>query len=114
MFAGNKIPFVDENSKIENVIKLINLKRLGVAIVRNKKKGGMMQQASPNQVFTPPSVSAREFKRESIPPTEDYREHLLELEKEGELEVQRVPEPYVEVETKFGRIKKIPIVDMSA
>ena len=67
-----------------------------------------MQQASPNQVFTPPSVSAREFKRESIPPTEDYREHLLELEKEGELEVQRVPEPYIEVETKFGRIKKIP------
>ena len=67
-----------------------------------------MQQASPNQVFTPPSVSAREFKRESLPPTEDYREHLLELEKEGELEVQRVPEPYVEVETKFGRIKKIP------
>ena len=45
-----------------------------------------MQQASPNQVFTPPSVSAREFKRESLPPTEDYREHLLELEKEGELE----------------------------
>ena len=42
-----------------------------------------MQQASPNQVFTPPSVSAREGKRESLPPTEDYREHLLELEKEA-------------------------------
>ena len=42
-----------------------------------------MQQASPNQVFTPPSVSAREFKRESLTLTEDYREHLLELEKEG-------------------------------
>ncbi|MEL0181309.1 MAG: heterodisulfide reductase-related iron-sulfur binding cluster, partial [Deltaproteobacteria bacterium] len=68
----------------------------------------MMQQASQDQVFTPPSVSSREFKRESFPPTEDYREHLLELEKEGELEVQRVPEPYIEVETKFGRIKKIP------
>ncbi len=67
-----------------------------------------MQQASQDQVFTPPSVSSREFKRESLPPTEDYREHLLELEKEGELEVQRVPEPYIEVETKFGRIKKIP------
>jgi len=38
MFAGNKIPFVDENSKIEKVIKLINLKGLGVAIVRNQKK----------------------------------------------------------------------------
>ena len=58
-----------------------------------------MQQASQDQVFTPPSVSSREFKRESLPPTEDYREHLLELEKEGELEVQRVPEPYIEVET---------------
>ena len=51
-----------------------------------------MQQASQDQVFTPPSVSSREFKRESLPPTEDYREHLLELEKEGELEVQRVPD----------------------
>ena len=38
MFAGNKIPFVDENSKIEKVIKLINLKKLGVAIIRNKKR----------------------------------------------------------------------------
>ena len=38
MFAGNKIPFVDENSRIEKVIKLINLKKLGVAIIRNKKK----------------------------------------------------------------------------
>ena len=67
-----------------------------------------MQQASPNQVFTPPTASSREFKRESLPPTEDYRDHLFDLEKAGELEVQRVPEPYVEVETKFGRIKKIP------
>ena len=58
-----------------------------------------MQQASQDQVFTPPSVSNREFNGESLPPTEDYREHLLELEKEGELEVQRVPEPYIEVET---------------
>jgi len=38
MFTGKKIPFVDENSKIEKVIKLINLKGLGVAIVRNQKK----------------------------------------------------------------------------
>ena len=38
MFTGKKIPFVDENSKIEKVIRLINLKKLGVAIVRNKKK----------------------------------------------------------------------------
>ena len=38
MFTGKKIPFVDENSKIEKVIKLINLKNLGVAIIRNQKK----------------------------------------------------------------------------
>ena len=38
MFTGKKIPFVDENSKIEKVIKLINLKKLGVAIIRNQKK----------------------------------------------------------------------------
>ena len=38
MFKGNKIPFIDKNSKIENVIKLINTKKLGVAIIRNKKK----------------------------------------------------------------------------
>ena len=42
-------------------------------------------------------------------PTEDYHEAVRELEKDGEWEVQRVPEPYVEVETKFGRTKKIPI-----
>ena len=67
-----------------------------------------MQQVSSNEVFTPPTVSTREFKREKLPPTEDYREHLFELEREGELEIQRVPEPFVEVETKSGRIKKIP------
>lgn len=39
----------------------------------------------------------------------DLREELFELEAKGELIVHRVPEPYVEVETKFGRKKKIPI-----
>lgn len=42
-------------------------------------------------------------------PTVDYHDAIFELEKEGEWEVQRVPEPYVEVKNKFGRIKKIPI-----
>ncbi len=42
-------------------------------------------------------------------PTEDYHDEILELEKQGEWEVQRVPEPYIEVETKYGRKKKIPI-----
>lgn len=42
-------------------------------------------------------------------PTHDLREELFELEAKGELIVQRVPEPYVEVTTRFGRKKKIPI-----
>ncbi len=67
-----------------------------------------MQQTAANKAFTPPNVSSREFKRDKPPPTDDYREKLFELEKAGELEVQRVPEPYVELETKYGRIKKIP------
>ncbi len=40
--------------------------------------------------------------------TDDYHVILDELEANGELIVQRVPEPYVEVMTKFGRTKKIP------
>ena len=42
------------------------------------------------------------------PPIADIREALFELEEAGELTVIRVPEPYMEVQTKFGRIKKIP------
>ncbi len=42
-------------------------------------------------------------------PTHDLKEELFQLEKEGELEVIRVPEPYMEVKTKYGRIKKIPV-----
>lgn len=42
-------------------------------------------------------------------PTHDLREELFELEAKGELIVQRVPEPYLEVQTKFGRTKKIPV-----
>jgi heterodisulfide reductase subunit B len=52
--------------------------------------------------------------REFVPdpgnaPNEDYHDIVDQLEKEGEWEVQRVPEPYVEVKNKYGRIKKIPI-----
>ncbi len=42
-------------------------------------------------------------------PTHDLRDELFQLEKEGELEVIRVPEPYMEVKTKYGRTKKIPL-----
>ena len=60
-------------------------------------------------VHTDSKVPLKEFVREGKPPTEDYREQLFELEAKGELKVHRVPEPIVEVETKFGRKKKIPI-----
>ncbi len=60
------------------------------ALIKAKKKPGFK--------YTPEEV-----------PTEDYRDILFQLEKEGELEVIRVPEPYVEVTTKYGRKKKIPL-----
>lgn len=41
--------------------------------------------------------------------THDLRDEILQLEKEGEWIVQRVPEPYMEVRTKLGRMKKIPV-----
>ena len=41
--------------------------------------------------------------------SEDYHDILDELERDGELIVQRVPDPYIEVMTKYGRIKKIPL-----
>jgi heterodisulfide reductase subunit B1 len=47
------------------------------------------------------------FAEEDIP--EDFHDLIFELEAEGELIVQRVPEPYLEVMTKYGRMKKIPL-----
>ena len=41
--------------------------------------------------------------------THDIREALFELEAKGEIVVQRVPENHIEVKTKFGRTKKIPV-----
>ncbi|MDH5804485.1 MAG: heterodisulfide reductase subunit B, partial [Gemmatimonadota bacterium] len=49
-----------------------------------------------------------ESRRAADPPTEDIRDAIFELEKDGEWIVHRVPEPFVEVNTKFGRTKKIP------
>ena len=42
-------------------------------------------------------------------PDKHFKEALFELEAKGELIVQRVKEPYTEVETKFGVKKKIPL-----
>ena len=57
----------------------------------------------------PPKASDREFELPKEPPTADHREQLFALEEAGELEVLRVPEPLVKVDTKYGRKKKIPI-----
>ena len=55
-------------------------------------------------------AAKREFVRETDEAhREDIHDAVLQLEKEGEWEVQRVPEPYIEVDTKFGHKKKIPI-----
>ncbi len=59
-----------------------------------------------------PVVKATDRKFEADPdnaPTEDIREELFQLEKEGELEVIRVPDNYIELPTKYGRMKKIPV-----
>ena len=36
MLTGNKIPFVNENKKMKDALKILNEKKLGVLIVRNK------------------------------------------------------------------------------
>ncbi len=53
--------------------------------------------------------SSRKFERDIEYAPEDFHKHLFELEADGEWIVQRVPEPYIEVMTKFGRTKKIPL-----
>jgi len=55
-------------------------------------------------------ASDRHFKIDpNDAPVADLREELFQLEKEGELEVIRVPDNHVELMTKYGRMKKIPI-----
>lgn len=55
-------------------------------------------------------ASKREFRRSpENAPTEDTRERVFELERQGEWIVHRVPEPYIELMTKYGRMKKIPL-----
>ena len=38
MLTGNKIPFIDQNVKIINALKILTKKKLGVLIIENKKK----------------------------------------------------------------------------
>ncbi len=52
------------------------------------------------------------FERDEHHVPGDFHEELFRLEAEGEWIVQRVPEPYIEVSTKYGRPKKIPVARM--
>lgn len=55
-------------------------------------------------------ASERQFKADpNNAPIVDIRDELFQLEKEGELEIIRVPDNHVELMTKYGRMKKIPI-----
>lgn len=57
-----------------------------------------------------PVNKPRKFERNPAnAPTEDIREKVWELGEKGEWIVQPVPEPYLAVETKYGRKKKIPL-----
>ncbi len=56
-----------------------------------------------------PLAARRQFRRKPEDGPEDIREKVLELEAQGEWIVPRVPEPYVEVETKYGLKKKLPL-----
>jgi heterodisulfide reductase subunit B len=49
------------------------------------------------------------FRRSPDDAPEDFRERAFELEAQGEWVVQRVPEPFVEVGTRWGRPKRVPI-----
>jgi len=48
------------------------------------------------------------FQRDPERLPEDFHEELFRIEEEGDWIVDRVPEPYVEAPTKYGRVKKIP------
>ena len=53
--------------------------------------------------------SSRKFERDpAIVQGEELREQVLELEAKGEWIVHKVPEPWITVQTKYGRDKKIP------
>lgn len=43
---------------------------------------------------------------------EDFHEELFRIEEEGDWIVDRVPEPFVEAPTKYGRSKKVPVTGL--
>lgn len=62
-----------------------------------------------NIQFMPLKAKDRVFDRKGQMPTEYFKDQLFDLEAKGELIIHRVPDDHVEVETKFGRKKKIPL-----
>ncbi|HJN73890.1 MAG TPA: heterodisulfide reductase-related iron-sulfur binding cluster [Myxococcota bacterium] len=62
-----------------------------------------------NNSGRPPAARDRIFDRKGMIPERHHTDALNELEARGLIEIIRVPEPYVEVETKYGRTKKIPL-----
>jgi heterodisulfide reductase subunit B len=49
------------------------------------------------------------FERDPERAPEDFHEEVFRLEEEGEWTVDRVPDPFVEAPTKYGRSKKVPM-----
>ena len=43
MITGNKIPFVNENLQMKKALKILNEKKLGILIIRNKKKKKLLE-----------------------------------------------------------------------
>jgi heterodisulfide reductase subunit B2 len=50
----------------------------------------------------------RKFERDPDFLPADFHDTVFEIEAQGDWIVHRVPEPYIEVQTKYGRTKKIP------
>ncbi len=52
------------------------------------------------------------YKRDEHHTPEDFHDELFRLEEQGEWIVDRVPEPFIEENTKYDRPKKIPIANL--
>ena len=52
------------------------------------------------------------FERDPERVPEDFHEELFRIEEEGDWIVDRVPEPFVEAPTKYGRAKKVPVAGL--
>ena len=51
MLTGNKIPFINENLKMKNALKIISNKKLGILIVRNITDGQIRRASQKNEIL---------------------------------------------------------------